>query len=75
MNEEKEVGHLPIGKSGRFAKTIHFFLRASQENSCEVTGKGENKGDAKGMFVPCKLSFCGPKRYVSVLAEELPKTV
>ena len=77
INDGKEVGHLPIGKSGRFAKTIHFFLRASVENNCEVTitGKAENKGDSKGMFVPCRLKLSGPKSYVSVLKEELPKTV
>ena len=30
------VGHLAKGKSGPFAKTISFFLRANHENSCSV---------------------------------------
>ena len=40
-----------------------------------ITGKAENRGDAKGKFVPCRLKLSGPKSYVSVLKEELPKAV
>ena len=47
----------PLRKSGKFAKTIQFLLRASVENNCEVTitSKAENKGDVKGMIVLCRL--------------------
>ena len=65
INDGKEVVHLRIGK---YAKTIHFFL-------CEVTitGKAENRGGAKGMFVPRRLKLSGPKSYVSVSKEDIPK--
>ena len=44
------VGHLEKGRSGRFAKTIFFFLRADAMGSCSitVTGRAENLGDNKG---------------------------
>ena len=37
------VGHLSKGRSARFAKTVSYFLRASNENCCrvEVTGKSK----------------------------------
>ena len=60
INDGKEVGYLCIGKSGRFAKTFHFFLR-----EVKITGKAENRGDARGMFVPGRLKLSGPKSYVS----------
>ena len=41
------VGHLSKGRSPRFAKTISYFLRASNANCCrvEVTGKRVYLGD------------------------------
>ena len=59
VNGGKEVGLLPLGKSEKFAKTIHFFLR-----EVTITGKAENRGDANGMFVPCRLKLTGPKSYI-----------
>ena len=37
----KIVGHLPLGKTGNFSKTVFYFLRADEYGSCElvVTGK------------------------------------
>ena len=39
--ENKIVGHLPLGRSGKFAKAIFYFLRVDELSSCEivVTGK------------------------------------
>ena len=49
-NENTIVGHLPLGKSGKFAKTIFYFLRADELSSCKivVTGKPVKLGDGKG---------------------------
>ena len=43
------VGHFAKGKTVRFAKSISFFLRASNDISCkiEVTGKRVNLGDGR----------------------------
>ena len=40
------VGHLPLGKNGKFAKMIFYFLRADQDAECKVviTGKEVNLG-------------------------------
>ena len=35
------VGHLMKGKSGRFAKTIFYFLRADKKNDCTVVVTGK----------------------------------
>lgn len=71
---EQLVGHLPKGKTGKNAKTIFFFLRASKDNSCAatITGKTVNEGDGKGMKVPCRLSFTGESKFIDVLKKSLP---
>ena len=68
------VGHLTKGKTGRFAKTISFFLRASEDNVCkvEITGRRVNLGDKQGLQVPCKLHFVGNVKFIDKLKEILP---
>ena len=72
---EKIVGHLKKGTSGRFAKTIFYFLRndAYSRAWAKVTGKRCNHGDGKGIQVPCKLSLSGQSKFVSLLRKELIK--
>ena len=67
------VGHLMKGKSERFAKTIFYFLRASEYHECRVrvTGKAVNKGDDKGMKISCILIFKGQSEFVDILSQEL----
>ena len=68
------VGHLAKGKTGRFAKTISFFLRASNDSSCkvEVTGKRVNFGDGQGLQIPCKIHFNGNVNFIDKSKEILP---
>ena len=49
QNRETIVGHLKKGKSGRFAKTTFYFLRADERNSCTVVARGKpaNLGDGE----------------------------
>lgn len=74
---ESVVGHLPKGKTGRFAKTIFYFLRANERNKCSliVTGKAVNQGDGKGMKVPCKLFFSGEGSFINILKDQLLKNL
>ena len=67
------VGHLPLGKSGKFAKTICYFLKANKQNSCNVIvrEKAINEGDGKGMKVPCRLLFSAKERFINVLQKQL----
>ena len=39
------MGHLPLGCSDKFAKTIFYFLRADESSECKVivTGKPVNR--------------------------------
>ena len=72
-NELGVVGHLPLGKFGKFAKTIFYFLKANQPNSCNVIvrGKTVNEGDGKGMKVPSRLLFSAEERFINVLQKQL----
>ena len=61
------------GKSGRFAKTIFYLLRADKKNNCTVvvTCKAVNCGDGEGMQVPCTLYFKGHQKSIDILKKEL----
>ena len=61
------------GKSGRFAKTIFYLLRADKKNNCTVvvTYKAVNCGDGQGMQVPCTLYFKGHQKFIDILKKEL----
>ena len=56
---EKIVGHLKKGTSGRFAKPIFHFPHSDAYSSAwaKVIGKRCNFGDEEGMQVPCKLNL------------------
>ena len=45
------IGHLPLGKSGKFAKTVFYFLKADKSHLCKISiiGKAINAGDGLGM--------------------------
>ena len=66
------VGYLKKGKSGRFAKTIFYYLRSHPQANCtaKVTGKRFNLGDGEGLQVPCILQFTGERKFISVLKEQ-----
>ena len=71
--ENKIVGHLLLGKSGKFAKTVFDFLRADELSSCKIviTGKPVNLADGGGMQVPFKLIFTGIEKYIDILKRHL----
>ena len=55
------VGHLMKGQSGRYAKTVFYFLRSDPYSSCtvKVRRRAIHLGNGKGMQVPCTLTFIG----------------
>ena len=65
---ERIVGHLLLAKTGNFAKTILYFLRADKYRICEVefTGKTVNLGDGEGMQVLCKLKLTARSKFVNI---------
>ena len=67
------VGHLPLGCSGKFAKTIFYFLCANEWSECKVIviGKPVNCGDGDGMQAPCLLKFHGQKSLIGILKQQL----
>ena len=67
------VGHLRLECSGKFAKTVFYFLRADEWSECKVnvTGKPINCGDRDGMQVPCLLKFHGQKSLIVILKQQL----
>ena len=56
-NENNIIGHLPKGKSGKYAKAIFYFLKTNLLNFCHVkiTGKAVNLEDNEGMIIPYPL--------------------
>ena len=71
--ENEIVGHLPLGKDGKFAKTVFYFLRADEYGSCNVLIKGKpvNLGDGDEMHVSCTLNFVGQKKFICILQKTL----
>ena len=69
------IGHLPLGKSGKFAKTIFCFLKSDKNHHCKitVTGKAANAGGGLGMKAPCQLFFLVEEKFVIFLQEKLRK--
>ena len=69
------IGHLPLGKSGKFAKTVFYFLKTDKSHGCKitVTGKAINAGDGLGMKVPCKLFFLAEEKFINILEQKLTK--
>ena len=67
------VGHLLLRYSGKFAKTISYFLCADDWSECKVTvtGKPVNRRDGDGMQVPCLLKFHGQKILTGILKQQL----
>ena len=39
--KKKAIGHLPVGRSGRFVKTTFYFLKAAKENRCQIIFHGK----------------------------------
>ena len=60
-NYGKVVGHLPMGKTGKFAKAIFNFLKKDKKHFCRlnVPGKATSAGNRWGMKVP----YCRGKIY------------
>ena len=69
------VEHFSKGRTARFAKSVLYFLRASNENCyrVEVMGKIINLGDGEGLQIPCILYFSGESKFVSKLKDILPQ--
>ena len=57
------VGHLKKGITGRFAKTIFYFLKSDPYSKARTITLGPrcNLGDGEGLQVPCKLKLVGQK--------------
>ena len=67
------VRHLPLGKDGRFAKMILYFLSEDTYAECKViiTGKEVNLGDGEGMQVPCLLKISVRKIMLQILCKNI----
>ena len=68
-----KVGHIPLGKSGGFAKRVSYFLKANENSDCiaVVCGKPVNQSDGKGMKVLCTLQFTAEEKFIKMLKDQL----
>ena len=69
----KKNTSIPLGKNGKFAKMILYFLRADQDAECKVViiDKQISVDDVDGMQVPCKLKISGPRKMVEILCKSI----
>ena len=69
------IGHLPLRKSGKFAKTVFYFLKSGKNNHCKITltEKATNAGDGLRMEVPSQLVFLAEKKFIIIFQEKLSK--
>ena len=67
------ISHLPLGKSGKFAKTAFYSLKSDKSHYCKitVTGKATNAGDGLRMKVQCQLYFLAEEKFIIILREKL----
>ena len=73
--KKKLVGRLAKGKTGRFAKTIFYFLKSCDDNYCYVkaTGKAINERNGMVMKVPCKLLISAEEKFLRIFRFQLRK--
>ena len=69
-------GHLPLGKSGKFAKTVFSFLKSDKNDHCKITATGKtiNAGDGLGMKVSCQLFFLAEEKFIIILPRKTQQT-
>ena len=71
--DARVIGHLKKGKTGRYAKTVFYFIWANPMNTASITvmGKRVNFGDGQGLQIPCTILFKGEEKYIEVLKKQL----
>ena len=67
------IGHLKKEKTGRYAKTVFYFLRANPVNTASITvmEKRVNFGDRQGLPISCTILFKEEEKYNEVLKKQL----
>ena len=69
------IVHLSLGKSGKFAMTVFYFLKSNENHHSKitVTGKATNAGDGFRMKVPSQLFFLAEEKFIIIFQENLCK--
>ena len=67
--DARVIGHLKKGKTGRYAKTVFYFLRANPMNAARITdtGKTVNFGNGQDMQIPSIILFKREEIYIGAL--------
>ena len=67
--DARMIGQLKKGKTGRYSKTVFYFLPADPiSTACiTVTGKRVNFGDGHGLQIPCTILCKGEEKYIEDL--------
>ena len=62
------INHLKKGKTGRYAKTVFYFLRADLINTASITVTGKkNFADGQNLQITCTILLKGEEKYIEVL--------
>ena len=73
--KNKVIGHLLIGKPGKFTEASFYFLKPAKENRCKIIvhGKAVNQNDGLEMKIPSQLFFIAEEKLIDILKKRLPK--
>ena len=65
--------HLKKRATGRFLKTILFFLKVNPYSKAKTITSGRrcNLGDGEDLQVPCKLKLVGHRKFIDFLQDQL----
>ena len=68
LKDTPALGHLSNGKTGRYAKSVLYFLRGNPMNtaSITVTEKKVNFGDTQGLQILCTILFMKEEKYIEL---------
>ena len=69
----KAVGHLKKGATGRFAKTISFFLKGNSYSEAKTIRHRFELGVGKGLQVLSKLKLVGQRDFIDLLQDKFIK--
>ena len=72
-----EIGHAPLGKSGKFSKSVFYFLKSDKNHHCKinVTGNAIKAVGGHGMKVLCQLLFLAEEKFIIILQEKVGKVL
>ena len=71
------IGHVPLGKSGKFAQSVFYILKSDKNHNCKitVTGNAIKAGGRHRMKILCQLLLLAEEKFIIILQEKVGKVL